>query len=116
MLLQFHRAAELSTPASAIPRATKALLAAGTVHPGTSTLTVVTKRSSMRAALLLAVATLRPVKFRATLVLRHFRTILLIHLWPILSLAQLLPVLPAVIGISKLCLIVLCTEIRCREV
>jgi hypothetical protein len=70
----------------------------------------------MRAVLLLAVAALRLVKFRAALVLRHFRTILLIHLWPILSLAQLLPILPAVIGFSELGLIVLRTEIRCREV
>ena len=107
---------ELSTTASAKPPAPQALLAVGTVHPSTSTLTVVTKRSRMRAVLLLAVAALCLVKFRAALVLRHFRTILLIHLWPILRLAQLLAILPAVIGLSELGLIVLGTEIRRREV
>jgi hypothetical protein len=70
----------------------------------------------MRAALLLTVAALRLVRFRAALVLRHFRSILLIHFWTILSLAQLLAILPSIIGPLELGLIVLRTEIRARDV
>jgi len=77
---------------------------------------VVTKRTRIRAALLLAIAALRLVEFRAALVLRHLRTILLIHLWPILGLPQLLGILIAIIGVPELCLVVLCTEIGRGEV
>ena|SRR5215469_246292 len=113
--LRSHGAATLSTTASAKPCASQALLAACTIHPGASTLTVVTKRTKMRAALLLTVTALRLVKFRVALVLRHLRTILLIHLWPILRLPQLLAILATVIGIPELGLVVLCTKIGRRE-